>query len=206
MADRTRIVLFCEDRAHELFVRALVDRLAAELHMRPVLQAPSTRGGHARALEEFKVWQRSFLRQATHGIPDLLVLVIDANCSPWNEVRRELEAAIDETVMPHHVVGCPDPHVERWYIADPVAFQQVVGVQPGRDRDECDPHFYKQLIDEAVGGAGIPLLTGPADLAPDLVAAMDFYRAGRNQPSLRHFVDDLRGRLRRLAESRFPPP
>lgn len=45
----------------------------------------------------------------------------------------------------------------------------------------------------------MPLLTGTADLAPDLVEAMDLYRAGKNQPSLGHFVDGFNGALRRLA-------
>lgn len=199
MADRRRVALFCEDRGHELFVRALLGRLADEAGLEPIVTAPSARGGHARALGEFIVWQREFFRQTAHGVPDLLVLLIDANCSPWTEARGRLEEAIDQAVIPHHVVGCPDPHVERWYIADPSAFEGVVGVPPGRDQEKCEPQFYKQLVQEAAGRAGILLLTGPADLAPDLVERMDLYRAGKNQPSLGHFINDLRGALRRLA-------
>lgn len=200
MAERPRIALFCEDRGHEQFVRALVERLAREAGLRPILQAPSARGGHARALEEFRIWQRSFLRETGHGLPDLLVLCIDANCTTWNEARREIEEAIDEAVIPHHVVGCPDPHVERWYIADPACFERLVGAQPGRDREKCERHFYKRLVEAAVVAGGTPLLTGIADLAPDLVAGMDPYRAGKNQPSLGHFIAALRGALRRIAE------
>jgi len=200
MADRPRIVLFCEDRGHEQFVRALVERLAGEEGLRPTLQAPSARGGHARALEEFKVWQESFLNQTRHGLPDVLVLVIDANCSGWNVAHGQLEAAIDEGVIPHHVVGCPDPHVERWYIADPAAFQRVVGVPPGRDQGKCERNVYKRLVEDAVRTAGVPLLTGTADLASDLVEEMDLFQAGKNQSSLGHFVSDLRGVLRRLVE------
>jgi hypothetical protein len=36
------------------------------------------------------------------------------------------------------------------------------------------------------------------EYAPDLVAAMDLYHAGKNQPSLRHFVDELRSALQLL--------
>jgi len=176
-----------------------VERLAGDVGLRPTLQSPSARGGHARALEEFRLWQESFLKQARQGLPDVLVLVIDANCSGWNAARGQLEAAIDEAVIPHHVVGCPDPHVERWYIADPAAFQQVVGVPPGRDQGKCERNVYKQLVEDAVRAAELPLLTGTADLAPDLVAEMDLFQAGKNQPSLGHFVSDLRGVLRRLA-------
>jgi hypothetical protein len=200
MADRPRIAVFCEDRGHELFVRSLLERLAKEGGLEVVVTAVSARGGHARALLEFRVWQGAFLRQSAQGVPNLLVLLIDSNCDPWNEARREHEAAIDEAVIPRYVVGCPDPHVERWYIADPTAFERVVGAPPGSDREKCEHHFYKRLVEDAAERAGAPLLTGPADLAPDLVESMDLYRAGKNQPSLGHFIDDLRGALRLLKE------
>jgi hypothetical protein len=201
MADGPRVALFCEDRGHEQFVRAIVDRLAGEVSLKPILQAPSARGGHGRALEEFKLWQASFLKVGRRETPDLLVLVIDANCSGWNEARGQLEAAIDESVILHYVVGCPDPHVERWYIADPTAFESVVGAKPGRDQAKCDRHFYKRLVEKAVEAAGVPLLTGTADLAPDIVESMDFYRASKNQHSLGHFVDGLRAAFRLLAHT-----
>ncbi len=201
MAERPRVTLFCEDRDHEQFVRALVGRLAKDVGLRPVVQAPSARGGHGRALAEFELWQKSFLGQSQHGVPDLLVLVIDSNCSAWSGVRKQLAEAIDETVIPLYAVGCPDPHVERWYIADPEAFQQVVGVPPAKDLGKCERHVYKRLVHEAVEAAGMPLLTGTADLAPDLVDSMDLYRAGKNQASLGHFIADLRSALLRLAGS-----
>lgn len=199
MADRPRIDLFCEDRAHEQFVRALVARLAGEEGLKPTVRAMSARGGHPRALAEFRLWQRAFLNQARRGLPDLLVLVIDANCQGWSTAHGQIQGAIDQAVVPNHVVGCPDPHIERWYIADPAAFEAVVGVQPGRDREKCERDVYKRLVEQAVDSAGLPLLTGTADLAPDLVAAMDLYKAGRAQRSLRLFVKGLRAELRRLA-------
>lgn len=199
MAERPRVDLFCEDRAHEQFVRALLDRLSCETVARPVVRAVSARGGQARALAEFAVWQKEFMRSVRHGLPDLLVLVVDANCKGWHEMRGRLEEVIDPAIVPLGVVGCPDPHIERWYIADPAAFERVVGTSPARDREKCERDFYKRLVEEAVHEAGLPLLTGTADLAPDLVASMDLFRAGRAQPSLRHFTDSLRSALRLLA-------
>ena len=204
MAERHRVTLFCEDPGHEQFVRAVVERLAEEVGLKPLLESPSSRGGHGKALSEFRLWQASFVKERRHVLPDLLVLVIDANCSPWKKARRQLEEAIDEAVIPRFVVGCPDPHVERWYIADPSAFEEVVGAPPGRDRDKCERQLYKRLVEDAASRAGTPLLTGPADLAPDLVEGMDLYRAGKNQPSLGHFIHDLRGALRRLAQPPAP--
>jgi hypothetical protein len=37
------------------------------------------------------------------------------------------------------------------------------------------------------------------EIAPDLVAAMNLYHAGRAAPSLGHFVTDLRSALQNLA-------
>ncbi len=199
MAERPRIDLFCEDRGHELFVRALVGRLAGEEGLRAILRVANGRGGQARALHEFKIWQRGILTQARTGIPNLLILVIDANCTGWNERHRQLEEAVDKTIVPRCAIGCPDPHLERWFLADPACFERVVGVSAGHDPGKCDRLVYKRVVEEAVTTAGTPLLTGTADLAPDLVAGMDFFRAGKNQPSLGKFVEELRGELRRIA-------
>ena len=40
------------------------------------------------------------------------------------------------------------------------------------------------------------ILTDAMEFAPDLVAAMDLYRAGKNQRSLRLFIEDLTKGLR----------
>lgn len=193
MAERKRIVLFCEDDEHEAFVRAIVGRLCADKGVRPSITAQSTRGGHPRAVAELKAWQKTYRHLS--GIPDLLILLIDANCQGWNPVRDNLVAAIDPAVVPRAVVGCPDPHVERWLIADPSAFQQVVGSPPGADPGKCDRTFYKNLVTDRIAAGSEVVVTGPADLIPDLVDEMDLYRAGKNQPSLKHFLDDLRTAL-----------
>jgi hypothetical protein len=197
MADGPRLALFCEDAGHEQFVVALVERLADEVEVIPVVQPVSARGGEGQALTEFKLWQRSFLSRS--GTPDLLVLVIDANCAGWSQMRTDLDAAVNREIVPRHVVGCPDPHVERWYAADPVGFEQVVGSSPGKDPGKCDREVYKRQVIEAAIRGGTPIVTSPAELAPDLVGSMDLYRAGKNQPSLKHFVDELRDGLRQLA-------
>lgn len=193
------MTLFCEDRDHEQFIRALVSRFAREVGIRPVIHAPSARGGEGKAISEFKLWQRAFVRGEAQGTPDLLVLAIDGNCKGWKQARSELEAAVDGSKIPNHVIACPDPHIERWYIADPKAFERVVGALPRADQEKCERGFYKRLVEEAAERAGTPLLTGTADLAPDLVDGLDLYRAAKNQPSLGHFLKGLRAALRQLA-------
>ena len=53
MSDPLVVDLFVEDRAHEMFVGALVERIAREERVALRAQARSARGGHPRALEEF---------------------------------------------------------------------------------------------------------------------------------------------------------
>lgn len=198
--DNLRLVnLYCEDSGHELFARALLSRLAAELGMRVAVQAMSSRGGHGRALTEFKVWQNAMPRGGSVlTIPDLLVLVIDANCQGWSECRRQLSDAVDEQLFPEHVIGCPDPHVERWCFADPKAIQSVLGSPCPKDPAKCERAKYKQLLRDTIQGSGQPILTTEMEVAPDLVEAMDLFAAGKNQASLKHFVDDTRNALKRL--------
>lgn len=198
MGRKARLALFCEDQDHELFVRALVRRLATEVGLEPLIQALNTRGGHGRAISEFKVWQNEFAEMTTTTQPDLLVLVIDANCTGWNQAHKELTTAIDSSKIPHAAIGCPDPHIERWFVADSASFRQVVGASPAPIPDKCDRGVYKKVLADAIATANLPVLTRTAELAPDLVEAMDLFKSGKNCPSLGHFVDDLRKSFRLL--------
>lgn len=94
-------------------------------------------------------------------------------------------------------VACPDPHVERWYMADPQSFAEVVGKVPRLRRRKCDRDCYKEMLTRLVAASGHPSTLGGIESAHDLVEAMDLYRAGKNAKSLKHFVDDLRTLLRR---------
>ena len=196
-----RVELFCEDRGHELFVRALVSRLAGELAVPVELTATSARGGHGKAISELRLRQRMLKAGDRAGSPSLLIAAIDCNCSHWNTVRQEIEDAIDRSAVPAAVVACPDPHVERWVFADGEAFRRIVGATPPRDPGKCARDAYKELLRSSLASAGVPVLGSEMDVAPDIVRAMDLYRAAKAQPSLGRFVDDLRAALRRLGKS-----
>jgi len=198
MRDTVRVDLFGEDRAHEAFGAALVRRLGAEEGVRPDLRAVSSRGGLGRALMELQAYQRPFARGLASGTPDVLAVLIDANTVGVAARRREIEAMIDATVIPRSVIGCPDPHVERWYCADASSFARVVGASPvaptGNDRSG-----WKRALAQAVEAGEVVSLDDGIDLAPELVEAMDLGRAGRSEPSLGAFVDDLRRAIRGAA-------
>jgi len=199
MIDRPRVDLFCEDRGHEQFARALIERIADKLDQKPSIRTRNGRGGHGKAITEFKAWQRAVTNgYIDHELPDLLVLLIDANCIGWAQARRELEQAVEPGIFPRCAIGCPDPHVERWYLADPQAVQEIIGIPPPSDPGKCERHFYKQLLRQTIQNADQPIASLEMAYASDLVAAMDFFRAGKNQPSLKHFVEQIQSALQQL--------
>lgn len=188
--------LFCEDSGHERFVRALVKRLSREEAAPADLRTFSAEGGLGRAVEEFRRFQRALKMGLVSGSPDLLVVVIDANSHGWAERRAEIESVVEPALFPAFIVGCPDPHIERWCFADPDGFFRVVGKIPPVDPGKFERNFYKNLLRKTILEAGQPILTDAMEFAPDLVREMDLFMAGKAQPSLRHFVDSLRSALR----------
>ena len=148
------------------------------------------------ALSQLRGWQRSFERGLMVGKPDVLIVVIDGNCVTSQVKRREIEAIVLKEVFPSVVIGCPDPHVERWCIADPDAFQRVVGTSARPDPGKCERGAYKKMLRDALLDAKQPILTDEMEIAPDIVREIDLYRAGNTQPSLGAFVEDLQTALK----------
>jgi hypothetical protein len=191
--------LFVEDQAHEEFVGAIVRRRAKELGKDLKTHFRSARGGHGRVLDELRLYQASVLKQYLGLVlPDVLVVAIDANCKRFYRARDDILDALDDKFKPLAAIACPDPHVERWFLADPPRFQSVVGatVRPGRRK--CEKSRYKTMVAQAVTRAGHPPTLGGIEFAGEIVEAMDFYSAGRAEPSLKAFLDDLDVRLQAL--------
>ncbi|MEX1369028.1 MAG: hypothetical protein AB1Z98_38230 [Nannocystaceae bacterium] len=148
---------------------------------------------------ELKAWQRAVQRGSLGGVPDLLVVVVDANGKGHAARRSELQALVIEGLFPHVVYACPEPHVEAWLMLDAEAFCAVTGSAPVAHRPRKGED-YKGLFHASVAESGIPVLTGPMELAPDLVAEMDLERASRADRSLSMFLDELRGSLKLIVE------
>ena len=198
-SDPLVVDLFVEDRAHDAFVRALVARIAREEQIPTQVQARSARGGHPRALAEFDAYQTLVEKGAlADRVPDLVVVVIDGNCSPAQKKRKEIRKATRPRLLDRTVAGSPNPHVERWFLADPDSFHTVVGHRPVVGHEKCERAHYKRLLADAIRQAGQPATLGGIEFATELVDAMDLYRAGRNDSSLKSFVDDLRGQFREI--------
>lgn len=190
MAD-VRVECFVEDQAQEAFLRAFIDRTLREKSYTSIFHFHQTRGA-GRLLEEFKAFQTALQKgQRGFSAPDLLVLARDANCSGHNDVHRELQEAIDRGTFPVSAIACPDPHIERWFMADPASFAEVVGGQPKVGKRKCERDLYKKKLRESVLRAGIRATLGGLELAEDIVRSMDMYRAGKREPSLRSFYKEL---------------
>lgn len=186
------IDLFVEDRAHEAFVGALVRRVAQEEGVETRTRIRSARGGHGHVLREL----RGYLGMVESGVlgspPALIVAAVDGNCSTSLRKKAEIEAVARGRVGEWLVAARPDPHVERWYLADPDSFHELVGHRPRVGRRKCERSHYKRLLADAVRQGGHPPTLGGIEFAAELVDGMDLFRAGKADSSLRGFVDALR--------------
>ncbi len=149
-------------------------------------------------MSEFRVYRDAVKRQQRGA--RLVTVAIDGNCVTWAARRKEIRHAAGGELRDRLVVACPNPHIERWYLADPASFRDVVGRGPGAvPEDKCERGLYKRLLFLAVREAGHVSRLGGLEFAEDLAFAMDLYRAGKNDPSLKAFLDDLRAALHGLA-------
>ena len=201
MSSTVAVDIFVEDHAHEAFLVPMLQRIAREENLVVSPRVRSARGGHSRAVAELKLYQ-DLVRKRAAGTtePDLLIAGIDGNCSTFARAKKAIVAATHAPFSDRLVVACPDPHVERWYLADPESFEDVVGYRPTIARKKCARDYYKDALAKAVRKAGHPATLGGIEFAQELVERMDLYRAGKNERSLKAFVDDLRGRLRMLRQ------
>ncbi len=187
-----RVDLFAEDQAHETFVSAIVSKAFRDPAIEYELNVRVALGGHGKALSELKVYQRAILRgDVALTAPDLLIVTIDGNCKGPTAARKEILDLLDSAIAGDIVVACPDPHVEKWFFADPAAFGSVVGANGQLGKRKCQRDFYKDKLREAViAGGNTPVLDG-IEFAADVVEAMDAYQAKQNDPSLGVLLDGL---------------
>jgi hypothetical protein len=76
--------------------------------------------------------------------------------------------------------------------------QQVVGQCPNLRRRKCERDLYKNLLHKAVVENGHVSTLGGIEFAEELIEHMDFYRAGKNEPSLKAFLADFNASMARI--------
>lgn len=197
MSEPLRADLFVEDVAHRILLVSLIERIAREENSTVRCRIRSAQGGHPKAINEFKLYQQSLNKNDLKlAAPDLIVVAIDSNCSTLHKKRNEIESATKAEYQHLLVCACPDPHIERWYMADLDSFYRIIGYRPALGRVKCQRDYYKQTLGQAIKRGGNPATLGGIEFASELVKEMNIYKAGKADPSLKAFLDDLRNKLR----------
>ncbi len=190
--------LFVEDKAHEEFMKAMLNRIAKQEKKTIIQRVRTARGGHGRVQEELSLYQKSLKGGMIGNIPDILFIAIDANCKRFHKAKTHIESKIETDFAGRAIIACPDPHIERWYLSDLVSFAEVVGVRPRLGKKKCERDRYKTILSKAIKEAGYPPTLGGIEFAQEIVDNMDFYRAGKAENSLKNFLDDAISKIRSL--------
>ncbi len=191
-----QVVMFLEDIAHEKLLRGFVNRAATELGVPIQIRVRNATHGS-------RVWPE--LRQTIQAIqkgkdplPDLFLVAIDANCKGFQTVRHQIEQELEPLSIPL-VCAIPDPHIERWYLEDLKAWKQILpGAKPQQLSYKCEQDRYKKYLKECILAAGVKPTLGGAEYGLDLAQTIDVYQLGKQDPSFKHFWDELKSELKRL--------
>jgi hypothetical protein len=189
------VLVFGEDYGHEVVLRTLLDRLAADYRVPLRVQVRSAVGGHGRTIRELTAFLRE-LQRGQAALPNLFVVARDANCLGYAERIKEIDAAAGD-YQGLLAKAVPDPHIERWLLIDPQAFRLALGRGCQAPDRKCDRDRYKMLLDAAVRAAGVEPLLGGLEFAEDILRAMNLNRAERADASFAHLLSDLRSAFQR---------
>ena len=190
--------LYLEDLAQEKLVTTLVRRISESVGVEPRIEVMCSTGGIPRMRRELR---RYLNQRADFGIAtfDVLVIAEDTDCRGESLVRRELDEVVERTgYIGKTIIASPAPHIECWYLADPVALQRITqspqlsSIPTG----DCEKDLYKHQLAEQFSGS---LMDG-IEYAEDIVSAMDMFQAGRNVRSLGSFLQELRSALTMLGD------
>jgi hypothetical protein len=188
-----RLDLFCEDAGHEEFGRAAVERVARDQEVEVSIRVVSARAGLGHMQRELRAYAQAISHRP--GTPDTLVVLADSNSAGPTARRREIEEIDLDKVFPVWVIGTPDPCVEAWLLADPTSLSTMFGHQPGTPASS-DADELKRLLKAYLEDADEVVTQGGVEFADEIVVAMDLYRAGKAEPTLKRFLDDLQAALR----------
>lgn len=195
-----RIGYFLEDVGQENFLKSLVRRIATEMRLdsdeihHDVRNATRGRGAVQTELKDFL---RDVGREQER-LFDLLVVAIDGNCRGYREGRDKIGDIVKQSRYPGSVAcAVPDPHIERWYLADHVGLQQVLEVHivSPLPAYKCERGHYKQVLRDVIRQTGVIAPLGGIEYGSDIAQALDLYAVGKADTGFKHFIDELRAGL-----------
>jgi hypothetical protein len=202
-----KILYFLEDRAQEGFIKALVNRIANDLHIPSsslVNDVRSARGGST-VITEFERFMKDTMQSRSSEV-DILIVSIDGNCKGYKKRVKQLLGYIklSHPLKNKVVFAVPDPHIERWYLMDQRAFKNGVGIDraPQMPAYKCKKDYYKNLLHQALADSDISSLFGGAEYAENIVSNIESLDSLFNQNAgFKNFIEDLRSLLRRIITS-----
>jgi hypothetical protein len=197
MSRRLEVVCFCEDIAHERFIRGLIQRAAEDHGVSAHIRVLNATHG-SRVWLEFRQYLQE-LAKGQQSLPDVLVVVIDGNCKGASQVRQDIEREVQKQSVgvPHLVCAVPDPHVERWYLDDQQALKSVLpGARSQKLSYKCERDRYKRALRQAIRDAGVEPLLGGAEYGEDIARKLE---PSRLDSSFQAFWNDLSAALMNLA-------
>lgn len=190
------IGLFVEDYGHQAFIEPLIRRLAGERRLPVRIRVHSATGGFGQVEAEFRRYVDD-LMNFREGLPDLIVVAEDANCTGFAERRKRLRQ-IAEPIEDRTAYAVPDPHIERWMLLDPSAFKAALGEACQLPDQKCDRGRYKRLLAEAVKRAGVSPTFGGMEHAESIVEKMGLPTSMKHE-DFDSFLRELRAYMRRWA-------
>lgn len=193
------VILFAEDYGHEAVISSLFERLAREHRVDITIIKRSVRGGHGKVISELKALWRQ-IERGKEFLPDLFIVVTDANCKGYTERRREI-LECGELVTGFMICAIPDPHIERWLLLDSSAFKAVFGMGCNAPDKKCERDRYKKMLSEAIQATGIVPPLGGIEYAEDIVNAMDLDQMEQANASFGKFLTELRDVFKRWSKA-----
>lgn len=189
-----RVVLFVEDFAHEVLLKALLLRLAADQGVSITVDIRTARGGRGRVLSSLAIYLRE-IERGQQLSPDLLVVGTDGNCQGFLTRKQEIEEKTAGHAVPV-ICAIPDPHIERWLLLDAAAFKSVLGKGCQAPDQKCERDRYKKLLLDAIREAGTMPLLGGIEHAEDIVQKMNLPNVERQDDSLGKFLKAVRDKFK----------
>lgn len=194
-----RVLLFTEDLGLEGFVKAVLQKLAAEHGIDVRIRPYSVTQGRGQMLTQL----RGFFRDLSAGnarVPDCVVVATDANCKGLNQRQQDVESAVPDALKGLTVYAIPDPHVERWMLLDSAAFKDVFGKGCDAPDRKCEKDRFKVILHNAISAACGPPVGPVMGAASDVVAAMDLDSVARQDESLGRFVKAVSAKFRQWTQ------
>lgn len=208
MAVKIRIGYFLEDRGHEVFLKAIVKRIAMEKGFIPgewIDDVRSASGG--KSIQGYKTFLKDLSKLKGHFPFNVLIVASDGNCQGYIQKRNQLigyaeKSKIDHLDFNRFIFAIPDPHIEKWYMNDPKGFNAAIGsgVLPVLPPYKCEKGLYKKIMKDTIASSCVTPQFGGYEYGERIVEEMDFYEAGKADSSLKHFINDLGSALQRIKE------